>query len=192
MGSDLATSTWCCSFCNFNPRSRMGSDCDVSSYISTTFNFNPRSRMGSDLIRQGLPKTFDKFQSTLPHGERRSIIIFQKFEKPFQSTLPHGERPCAIPGFRLIVIFQSTLPHGERRNRAVPIYARQCISIHAPAWGATFGLFCPVQCKLYFNPRSRMGSDIVVSRNLRAHIPFQSTLPHGERQQKHEISSLFL
>ena len=43
------------------------------------------------------------------------------------------------------------------------------ISIHAPAWGATY-----------------LGNDRTGKSS------FQSTLPHGERQQKHEISSLFL
>ena len=47
-------------------------------------------------------------------------------------------------------------------------------------------------CRIYFNPRSRMGSDNKADHFLTKEASFQSTLPHGERQQKHEISSLFL
>ena len=49
-----------------------------------------------------------------------------------------------------------------------------------------------IQVVHHFNPRSRMGSDIAAVLVNPADTTFQSTLPHGERQQKHEISSLFL
>ena len=52
------------------------------------------------------------FQSTLPHGERRSLARFVAAVEPFQSTLPHGERLVA--------------------SSQQPI-----VSIHAPTWGAT-------------------------------------------------------
>ena len=55
--------------------------------------------------------------------------------------------------------FQSTLPHGERHVAFLSFFLHLCISIHAPAWGATGsgrGTYSPF---LYFNPRSRMGSD---------------------------------
>ena len=34
--------------------------------------------------------------------------------------------------------FQSTLPHGERRVNLLTGHVLEHISIHAPAWGATF------------------------------------------------------
>ncbi len=77
------------------------------------------------------------------------------------------------------------------------------ISIHAPAWGATFAPdalalsatdFNPrsrvgsdhqwLQCghiSWYFNPRSRVGSDDVICFIGSAPLLFQSTLPRGER-----------
>ena len=62
------------------------------------------------------------------------------------------------------------------------VVAREAISIHAPAWGATVGGDGLNTEPLNFNPRSRMGSDE------KAPMPytswarlFQSTLPHGER-----------
>ena len=56
-------------------------------------------------------------------------------------------------------VFQSTLPHGER-PRTLRTVTPQSV---------------------YFNPRSRMGSDYpIYDENHRAEL-FQSTLPHGER-----------
>ena len=66
------------------------------------------------------------------------------------------------------------------------------ISIHAPAWGATSHVPRHISTRLNFNPRSRMGSDHFKHTYKSSSTLFQSTLPHGERQQKHEISSLFL
>ena len=55
-------------------------------------NFNPRSRTGSDVTMARLHKFKRKFQSTLPHGERRSYPDSLDGQRRFQSTLPHGER----------------------------------------------------------------------------------------------------
>ena len=35
----------------------------------------------------------DRFQSTLPHGERPQVYAYNSQYYEFQSTLPHGERP---------------------------------------------------------------------------------------------------
>ena len=76
------------------------------------------------------------------------------------------------------------------------------VSIHAPAWGATFVKDLPDSdilfqstlphgerrfsfvlsgCFVSFNPRSRMGSDFLLKLSLQRPLWFQSTLPHGER-----------
>ena len=121
------------------------------------------------------------FQSTLPHGERRSAcsracqisdfnprshmgsdrILFTVLWISwiqFQSTLPHGERLADKYSFAAPLRFQSTLPHGERLPSRIE-----------------------VQKVGDFNPRSHMGSD-TVRFILISPIPFQSTLPHGERR----------
>ena len=36
---------------------------------------------------------------------------------------------------------------------------KKCISIHAPAWGATKAKLLAMTALYYFNPRSRVGSD---------------------------------
>ncbi len=104
---------------------------------------------------------------------------------------------------RLTSRFQSTLPRGERPAEASNISDTLKISIHAPAWGATCGDCINFILKVYFNPRSRVGSDIhkvtyhkrkqdfnprsrvgsdakLVSVRFTA-LAFQSTLPRGER-----------
>ena len=193
---------------HFNPRSREGSDQTNSVIRAMAANFNPRSREGSDESRRiippyqrgisihapargatgytGRPARIERFQSTLPRGERlggrahvlppSSISIHAPVsgatpnpppiqpEGTFQSTLPRGERPahpeppeapkdfnprsregsdltpltCLIAAAR----FQSTLPRGERPIHPHAICHR-CISIHAPARGATWASAYP-------------------------------------------------
>src|SRR6185437_13852896 len=79
----------------------------------------------------------------------------------------------------------------------------ECVSIHAPAWGATNARAAPPTSCNSFNPRSRVGSDhrarsARARRGVSIHAPawgattaafaaapvaatFQSTLPRGER-----------
>ena len=115
-GSDTVCSPFVISSQYFNPRSREGSDLpswciwSMASIISihapargatgdakdiwlAVRNFNPRSREGSDIQpTRNKRETADKFQSTLPRGERHHSVAFSVFLLPFQSTLPRGER----------------------------------------------------------------------------------------------------
>ena len=190
---------------DFNPRSRVGSDsmymrCLFSMHISihapawgaTCYhdpyerrhsNFNPRSRVGSDpsMIRTlAAPYTF---QSTLPRGERPANCASTVSDASFQSTLPRGERQRGYGGGRLLRQFQSTLPRGERLPilSMIPYVSR--ISIHAPAWGATRHKRDKRGWIKYFNPRSRVGSDVSCWMVSFEFSTFQSTLPRGERRQ---------
>ena len=69
--------------------------------------------------------------------------------------------------------------------------AHRNISIHAPAWGATYHPECSLQLRNISIHAPAWGATVVWNE-LAESAAFQSTLPHGERQQKHEISSLFL
>ena len=78
-------------------------------------------------------------------------------------------------------LFQSTLPHGERQDLARQP-AANCVSIHAPARGATASghpPYCVALVSIHApargatTTRARAGSEDM----------FQSTLPHGERQR---------
>ena len=55
----------------------------------------------------------------------------------FQSTPPHGERLRRVTMLNPIILFQSTPPHGERLVDLAVAFALLCVSIHAPARGAT-------------------------------------------------------
>ena len=126
-------------------------------------------------------------------------------DSQFQSTLPRGERPLDLllvaVGFLISIhapargatfvrryvdvlsaLFQSTLPRGERllylHGNPVPI---TLISIHAPARGATIPRTGEIHSTLYFNPRSREGSDTASNGLTNSRRRFQSTLPRGER-----------
>ncbi len=100
------------------------------------------------------------FQSTPPHGGRRSFLVPPRPGQPFQSTPPHGGR------------------HGAGCDRPL----RRGVSIHAPAWGATRWL--PVSLapsRRGFNPRPRMGGDLPARLWRQSARAFQSTPPHGGR-----------
>ena len=79
------------------------------------------------------------------------------------------------------MLFQSTPPHGERRRyrHRGAWYLR--ISIHAPRMGSDKYPQVCLSVRTYFNPRSRMGSDLQGKAWDRLRSLFQSTLPHGER-----------
>ena len=100
----------------------------------------------------------DVFQSTHPHGVRRAVKVARWCDLEFQSTHPHGVRLFPPQGVGSNPEFQSTHPHGVRRDPSgVPARPQhfnprtrtgcdcqepcrnrmRCISIHAPARGAT-------------------------------------------------------
>ncbi len=86
--------------------------------------------------------------------------IIHHANRRFQSTLPRGERHQATGNRRRAALFQSTLPRGERH------------------------LFCgSLFHSRYFNPRSRVGSDVMRQAGHKPGRIFQSTLPRGERRR---------
>ncbi len=123
---------------DFNPRSREGSDLSASLPLSSPCNFNPRSREGSDVT---LPQRFSIQRYYFNPRSREGSDGVATPRPPegiaFQSTLPRRERPSPIHQLPLSPIFQSTLPRRERPR----------VFSHS---GFRF---------VYFNPRSREGSD---------------------------------
>ena len=89
----------------------------------------------------------------------------------------------------MLEIFQSTLPRGERLLRGKKITDQAKISIHAPAWGATVPFLAYECANIHFNPRSRVGSDVLNAISDICVSIFQSTLPRGERRFPQSISS---
>ena len=127
---------------NFNPRSREGSDHKFISSASKMRYFNPRSREGSDIQpTRNKRETADKFQSTLPRGER-------------PPSFPARSRCCRYFNPR------------SREGSDMPELRLTCgkkISIHAPARGATATASVGFARFVNFNPRSREGSDVLPS-----------------------------
>ena len=106
----------------------------------------------------------------------------------FQSTHPHGVRQLARFWARSRPRFQSTHPHGVRLPRTRLTNINYYVSIHAPAWGATYGVLsllmrmpkfqsthphgvrqinslAELKARTRFNPRTRMGCDLPMTSN---------------------------
>jgi len=121
----------------------------------------------------------------------------------FQSTLPCGERR-GIAGIVILtgmISIHAPLRGATNLNR--PLVTLIDISIHAPLRGATrwhqrtfctrcnFNPRSPAGSDTYlcsvrpqyinFNPRSPAGSDLLELFSYSSFVPFQSTLPCGER-----------
>ena len=123
---------------DFNPRSREGSDTVCSPFVISSQYFNPRSREGSDIQpTRNKRETADKFQSTLPRGERRALLGTLTNDEQISI---HAPARGATPFGRIFRLFAA-------------------ISIHAPARGATDDLLAFLGQDQDFNPRSREGSD---------------------------------
>ena len=147
---------------NFNPRSRVGSDkklkdadpskeisihapawgaTSVSDYsIIRLLHFNPRSRVGSDRTHAGRRACNHDFNPRSRVGSDVSQFRLLIIGAVFQSTLPRGERHLPLWALHRSIVFQSTLPRGER------------LTSHSAF--ASVG---------NFNPRSRVGSDGLMS-----------------------------
>ena len=144
----------------------------------------------------------EKFQSTLPRGERRPNSSAISVPTLFQSTLPRGERlQCSLP-FRLRHLHFNPRSREGSDRASHAVHRLNVISIHAPARGATPAPSLRMPRLSYFNPRSREGSDFAsfhafFKPEISIHAPargatrisftssdastFQSTLPRGER-----------
>ena len=142
-----------------------------------------------------------RFQSTLPHGERRDSSPPCREATYFNPRSRMGSDLTATQLFE-VAEFQSTLPHGERlvrrsrrahrwnfnpRSRMGSDWLSKTGRNHPEKFQSTLphgerpGTGCPHAPESYFNPRSRMGSDAAPTVAAVATVLFQSTLPHGER-----------
>ena len=114
----------------FNPRPRTGSGRRVARAVPRGVTVSIHAPARGAALRLPLMPTPDqtKFQSTPPHGERRSTA-----------------GAAAVPGSSG---FQSTPPCGERRGIRAPGRLDLRVSIHAPARGAAAAcdLSSPVRC----------------------------------------------
>ena len=99
--------------------------------------FNPRSREGSDAYALlGLIGSV-LFQSTLPRRERLHQPRTERGISYFNPRSREGSDSPAGAVVSSVKLFQSTLPRRERHISNAPMARVECISIHAPAKGAT-------------------------------------------------------
>ena len=114
----------------------MGRDMLLMPSLSGIFGFNPRARMGRDSVPHHREKPSKSFNPRARMGRDVRPPRGSPTPKEFQSTRPHGAR------------------HLEEQSRLIMVL----VSIHAPAWGATYTI-----------------DQIEIS------CLFQSTRPHGAR-----------
>ena len=112
-------------------------------------------------------------------------ILFNRF----QSTLPQGERPKSTRIRTGCCRFQSTLPQGERREEYGHVHQPFSISIHAPARGATHrGRL--LNRRLLFQSTLPQGERRWFLKWRFVITTFQSTLPQGERPRAWAVTQL--
>ncbi len=180
----------CCSTTptNFNPRSREGSDADVvmlldypNEFQSTlprrerrprlsvcdkiiTISIHAPAKGATDSHLQYLHQS--GFQSTLPRRERLRLLADQIASVHFNPRSREGSDTKDFRVQKLVLYFNPRSREGSDSTDLFRCCRWYCISIHAPAKGAT-------------------GS----AGRYRFSIPrFQSTLPRRERQQWFNIS----
>ena len=90
MGCDPPTLSSCKQYqLSFNPRTHMGCDFLVSWSLLISSCFNPRTHMGCDFILL-ISASLGRFQSTHPHGVRRSQTRIDSITKSFNPRTHMG------------------------------------------------------------------------------------------------------
>ena len=122
------------------------------------------------------------FQSTLPRRERHTILLSIFPDVYFN---PRSREGSDLTGSTLADTTRKISIHAPAKGATVDQdkadYACH-ISIHAPAKGATSPVASSSTSSIYFNPRSREGSDICQPYLAMFLLTFQSTLPRRERR----------
>ena len=143
--------------------------------------FNPRTRVGCDESVFGLNVELSQFQSTHPRGVRLGICLRLNQRIEFQSTHPHGVRQVVFSSGNLSTSVSIHAPAWGATNAVANFASGLDVSIHAPAWGATCSLGHTAR-NGRFNPRTRVGCDLLPSGWDSGFIQFQSTHPRGVRR----------
>ena len=131
----------------FNPRTRVGCDRRASRILPGRWCFNPRTRVGCDAMPKTRPRMLRGFNPRTRVGCDSFHVGTSTYHEKFQSTHPRGvRRGCWLH---------------RRPQRPVSIHAPAWgatfagvfipdflqVSIHAPAWGATVSMFYPVDSR---------------------------------------------
>ena len=143
--------------------------------------FNPRPRVGGDLVAVKLATAPQSVSIHAPAWEATDVEDEFYTLREFQSTPPRGRRRLTYKRDTTGNAFQSTPPRGRRRGALLGqhLMDRQ-VSIHAPAWEATFAQlithhYSTVSIHAPAWEATRVGDGI------RRRLLFQSTPPRGRR-----------
>ena len=136
------------------------------------------ARPGADCVGVNACKTF---QSTRPRGARPQPLITLPVTMMFQSTRPRGARLCSLSQYLFNLDVSIHAPAWGATAWPLPADQVARVSIHAPAWGATAIYQASPGLAERFNPRARVGRDLMYRRRPLAIAPFQSTRPRGAR-----------
>ena len=170
----------------FNPRTRVGCDLFLGRSIFAMLSFNPRTRVGCDSCYQYGSEFLGSVSIHAPAWgatppDAGSFLGSPGFNPRTRVGCDVGKLQAGRQGRGR---FQSTHPRGVRRNSQRLQTCGHLVSIHAPAWGATFlmrilfpllllfqsthprgvrpAAHGPRQCRRNgFNPRTRVGCDRV-------------------------------
>ena len=106
---------------------------------STRSRFNPRPRARGDHSSSAIARRYRQFQSTPPREGRLPMTIrFSRDAKEFQSTPPREGRPASRHRRRPMRCVSIHAPaRGATAQPSDRAHAIACVSIHAPARGAT-------------------------------------------------------
>ena len=100
----------------------------------------------------------------------------------FQSTRPRGARHDLRANRNIKGLVSIHAPAwGATSNARIKGAKEKLVSIHAPAWGATEYGKAKLHIMFCFNPRARVGRDMIQQAVRAQNQKFQSTRPRGAR-----------
>ncbi len=164
----------------FNPRAREGRDRPWSRRCRRCACFNPRAREGRDTLAQNSPKRARGFQSTRPRGARpRPHSMSSGRCTRFNPRAREGRDPGAWATSPTISSFNPRAREGRDMTASVLICV-DCVSIHAPARGAT-KRSTSLRVRQQFQSTRPRGARRNIQAVHRPALRFQSTRPRGAR-----------
>ncbi len=122
----------------FNPRARVGRDQALIQSMTKFICFNPRARVGRDKVAGFRRGGLICFNPRARVGRDDSSRSLAHLFTPFQSTRPRGARPASTPhSFVLSHVSIHAPAWGATWPPSYQYLFNMPVSIHAPAWGAT-------------------------------------------------------
>ncbi len=122
---------------SFNPRARVGRDLPIRYSIRFHPCFNPRARVGRDVSSGSVQSSRGSFNPRARVGRDTASQTLWSWLMGFQSTRPRGARQSIS---YLLDRFQQVSIHAPAWGATwedLGAYFDCDVSIHAPAWGAT-------------------------------------------------------